>query len=116
MDGYTVQGRNASLNEYNVSLALDRLKLNYIFQYAPFGNQGVRGQYVVDFLVLNPFSLPVEVFGNYWHTGQLAKDDKLRLAILAKFFHREVIILWGNETDTFDEAMRAVRKEIGSSF
>ena len=116
MAEYEVQGRHASENEYYVSLALDRLKLNYIFQYAPFGNQGVRGQYVVDFLVLNPFSLPVEVFGNYWHTGQLGADDKLRLAILAKHFHREVIVLWGNDTDTEEEALRVVRKEIGSSF
>ncbi len=116
MADYEVQGQAATLNEYNVSLALDRLKLKYLFQYAPFGNQGIRGQYVVDFLVLNPFGLPVEVFGNYWHTGQLGKDDKLRLAILAKHFHRDVLVLWGNETDTFEEALSAVRREIGASF
>jgi hypothetical protein len=105
-----------SLNEYNVALALDRLKMRYIYQYAPFGASGIRGQYVVDFLVLNPFSTPVEVFGEYWHTGQLGKEDKLRLHILANFFHRDVVTLWGRDTDTFEEALNVVRKEIGVSF
>ena len=116
MAEYLVQDQDATLNEYNVALSLDRLRLPYIFQYAPFGARGIRGQYVVDFLIKSPFDQPLEVFGNYWHTGQLGADDKLRLAILSKHFRKEVIVLWGNETDTFEEALRAVRREIGASF
>lgn len=115
MEAYQVQGRHASSNEYYVALALERLRLPFIFQFAPFGFTGQRGQYVVDFLVQDPFNLPVEVFGEYWHTGQLGMDDKLRLAVLGNYFHREVLVLWGVDTDTEEEALKTVRKEIGVS-
>ena len=115
MAEYEVQGSSATLNEYNVAKALDRLKVGYIFQFAPFGS-GYRGAYVIDFLVLNPMATPVEVFGEYWHQGQLGKDDRLRMAIIANYFHREPVILWGRDTDTFEEALNVVRKEIGVSF
>lgn len=115
MSEYNVQGQSATLNEFNVAQALTRLRLNYIFQFAPFGFTGQRGQYVVDFLVQDPFNLPVEVFGEYWHTGQLGMDDKLRLAVLGNYFHREVLVLWGVDTDTEEEALKTVRKEIGVS-
>jgi hypothetical protein len=113
MAEYVVHERTATLNEYNVAMALDRLKLQYYFQYAPFGFSGLRGQYIVDFLVFTPLEQPLEVYGNYWHTGQLGADDKLRLAILERHFRRPVIVLWGTETETKEEALEAVRREVG---
>ena len=113
MAEYVVHDRDASLNEYNVALALDTLKLEYFFQYAPLGFTGLRGQYIVDFLVFVPYEQPMEVYGEYWHTGQLGSDDKLRQAFLEKYFKRPVIILWGVETETEELALAAVRDHFG---
>jgi len=66
---YFVAGTHASQYEYYVALALDKLKIDYTFQYSPWGFTGVRGQYIVDFLLYNPMPLPVEVFGEHWHLG-----------------------------------------------
>ena len=112
MKTYQVQGQGATLNEYNVSLALDRMKIDYHFQFAPWGSYGVRGQYVVDFIVRIPLWTPVEVFGDYWHMGQLGADDKIRLAMISDYFHMDVIILWGRDTMTPEDALDTVRKEI----
>ena len=112
MAEYIVQNQTATLNEYNVSLAFDRLRIEYIFQFAPWGDYGSRGQYVVDFALKSPLWQPVEVFGDYWHTGQLGAEDKIRLALIGDYFKKDVIILWGRDTQTFEDALRTVRKEL----
>lgn len=113
---YLVHNRDASLNEYYVSRALDRLKLDYYFQYAPFGNKGLRGEFVVDFFLPNiPGQMVIEVYGEYWHSGQLGADDKLRAALIQQALPGvPYVILWGNETDTQDKANEAVAKNLGT--
>lgn len=112
MKDYVVQNQNATKNEWCVAQAFERLKIPYIFQFAPWGTYGVRGQYVVDFLIQDPEWQPVEIFGEYWHTGQLGAEDKLRMAVIAQYFSKDVIILWGRDTETVEDAVQAVRKEI----
>ena len=113
-----IQGKSVgSKNEARVAIALDKLRHNYIYQFRVFAQVGVRGDYIVDFLVLTtvPDSTPLEVFGNFFHSGQLGMDDKLRLAIIEQELDvQEVKIIWGNESDTLDKAQAAVRKEIGA--
>jgi hypothetical protein len=107
-----IRGREAgSINEVYVAQALDRLKFDYMYQVA-IGNPQVRGAVIIDFVVMAPFPQPLEVYGNYWHTGQLGSDDKLKLAIEEQKYGRETIIVWGDETDTPEKALAAVKREL----
>ena len=100
-----------SWNEVYVAVALDKLRIPYTYQYQ-MGFRNVRGDYRIDFIVYNPFAVPVEIYGEYWHTGQLGADDKLRLAIIEQKFNRETIIIWGNECDTPEKAEAVVKQRI----
>jgi len=98
--------------EMRVMLALDKLKLSYVFQYSIAGGSTIRGGILVDFVVSNPFSVPVEVFGDYWHESDLDSEDRMRLSRIEEYFNREVVILWGNELKTQEDADRKVREEL----
>lgn len=108
-----IQGHRAhSWNEVYVAKALDKLRIGYEFQYS-LGFRNVRGDYVVDFVVYNPFAIPVEIYGEYWHTGQLGADDRLRLAIIAQRFNGvQPVIIWGNECDSQEKADTVVRSRL----
>lgn len=110
--GYTVLGKDATMNEYYVALALEHEKIPFMFQYWYSGGQDVLGGYVLDFVVINPFYVPLEVFGNYWHTGQMVGTDRLKLAVIAQAFRREAIIIWGTESTTYELALDAVRRKV----
>ena len=110
--GYYVMGKKATKNEANVALALEHEKLPFLFQYYYMGGRDVLGGYVLDFMVITPRWVPLEVFGEYWHTGQMASGDRLKIAILAQEFGREPVIIWGNESDTYELALAAVRKKV----
>ena len=109
--GYYVMGKKATKNEYNVALALEHEGVEFQFQWYYMGGRDVLGGYVLDFVVYSPFRTPVEVFGNYWHTGQMESGDRLKLAIIAQEFGRQAIVIWGNESDTYDLALQAVQEE-----
>lgn len=110
---YFVKGSHASSNEYFVSLALDKLKIEYTFQAVPFGWRGLRGEYIVDFVLYNPMEIPMEVYGDYWHTGQLGADDRMRLVLIEQHYGQPAIIVWGRESDTKEEAYETVRQKVG---
>ncbi len=78
-DEMIVQGvRVDSINEYNVALALDRLNLDYAFQYY-FGDMGIRGSQTIDFLVYTtPKPTPLFVHGEYWDAGVKAIEEVLK--------------------------------------
>ena len=105
-----VQNKQATANEYNVAYALTAEGFEYIFRATYFGGRSIRGGVEVDFLVLAPMPTPLEVFGNYWHTGQFDKTDKLRLSILQNFFNVKPLIIWGNESEDASSARSAVRR------
>lgn len=113
MDNPRIQGKLVdSVNELYLAMAFDKLDIQYIFKYDIFGaSMGLRGGIEVDFVLL-PFKEPVEVYGEYWHTGQLGSDDKLRLARMFQYFKRECIIFWGDETDTPEKALEAARAKV----
>jgi hypothetical protein len=67
-----------SKEEWWISLALDRLKLSYTYQY-PVNGGRQRGGKLIDFVVHTvPLMTMVEPEGNYWHTGEIGSDDKKR--------------------------------------
>ena len=113
MDQYIVHNEVATKPEFFAATALDKLKLRFIFQYVLWGGSYLRGGVTIDFVVYNPFPIPVEVFGNYWHTGQFDSDDKMRMARIEDHFKRKIVILWGSELETQEMADKTVREKIG---
>ena len=110
----TVRGSHASLNEYNVAVALERLGLDFIFQYDILGGRRLRGGAVIDFLVLTiPLPTPVFVNGDYWHRD--ATQEFYQRALVDQALRgqaRPVIVLWGYESDTIEAATSAIRSKV----
>lgn len=115
----TIDGQAAgSKEEARVATALDRLGHRYFYQFRVFDIAGVRGTFRIDFLVTSttPLSTPLEVFGEFWHRGQLGSEDALRIALIEDHFRGEanpVAILWGRDLQTQEEANAAVVKTVG---
>ena len=113
-----VQGKSASAEEGRVALALDKLKHSYIFQYQVFSITGVKGSFVLDFLVLTtvPFSTPLEVFGEYFHSAEITRVDQQRLQRIEFELGpniNETVIVWGKEAKTQEVTDGIVRRKVG---
>lgn len=106
----SLQNKLATLNEYNVGYVLEKYRVEYFFQVSYWGGRNIRGGRVLDFLILNPLETPLEVFGNYWHTGQLGSGDRLKLVVFEQFFGKKVLIAWGKETMTIEDTTETLRK------
>lgn len=107
---YEIQGRQTgSINEYYVAKALDLIGLKYDFQQALRGGYRAGG-FVVDFIVYTPFPVPLEVYGDHWHTGSLGANNRYRLDVIESMYRREVLIIWGRESDTQEKAEDSVRR------
>lgn len=111
---YEVQGKKATMNEYNVSLALDALGYEYYFQVNLFGGRMELGGIVLDFLVLtNPLPTPLWVHGDYWHTGEAREKDLLQQSqIEAEYGDRlmPAIELWLDQTATPELALMWLKR------
>ena len=108
-----IQGRKPmSHNEWYVALALWKFKIPFLYQVWIAGGYYIRGGQVVDFVVYNPFSTPVQVFGQYWHDQQISSTDELKLAALRSYFSRDAITLLGEETSTKELAEETVRRKV----
>ena len=117
MDGLVVidtfgRTHQASLNEYNVALALQKRELQFMFQVELFGGK-MRGGQVLDYLVWNPFPVPLQVFGDFYHTGQLGADDNYNLKVLRNHYGVDVEIIWGTDSETPEDALAAVNAIFG---
>lgn len=76
--------------------ALSKAQIQFYYQFPIYGGRRLRGGLVVDFVLL-PFFQPVEVYGEYWHSGQLGADDRLKQALERQYFKKDVILVWGSE-------------------
>lgn len=101
---YTIQEKAASLYEYNVSLALDSLGFDYIFQVNIFGGRMELGGIVLDFLVDTvPLPTPLWVHGEYWHTGAAREKDLYQQAQIEDQMGNQLmpaIEIWGWQAAT----------------
>jgi len=109
---FSIRNQSATRPEWVLAQAFDKLKIAYRFQVAPFGFTGRRGQFIVDFVVYDPFEIPVEVYGTYWHTGQFSNEDRFREAVLFNHYKREVVPFWEPELVDIESAIAAVRKKL----
>lgn len=101
----------ASKEEWRLAVSFTKYKLEYDYQVPVLGGSQVRGGFIIDFVVSNPFQIPVEMMGQYWHSGVLGAGDRLRLAILTNLFDREPVEIWDFEVPDQDAADRVVRRE-----
>ena len=107
-----IQGKQPdSKEEVWVSMALEKLRIPYIFQFELL-NARLRGGILIDFWVLFPFATPIEVLGEYWHTGELGSDDKMRQAIIEQMIGRHVINLWTEDLTDPETTYSKVRSEL----
>lgn len=107
-----IQGKKPDSNEELwVAMALDKLRIPYIFQFELIAAT-LRGGITIDFLVLFPFATPIEVMGEYWHTGEMGSDDKLRQAIIEQMIGRPVINLWTQDLIDPETTYSVVRREL----
>jgi hypothetical protein len=108
-----VQGQEpGSKEEWWVALALWKLQMPFSFQVPVMGGRDRKGGFIVDFVVYNPIAVPVEVFGNYWHEGDMGAGDSLRLALYRQYFGRETVIIWGSEAVDEDATLEVVRRKL----
>lgn len=103
-----------SKNEFYVALALEKLGIEFMFQFALYGGRSVRGGQVVDFVVFNPKAIPVFIQGEYWHNKASENEDIMKQAAAEEYFKTKPVLLMGEETDTKDKAYQAVIEKIGS--
>jgi hypothetical protein len=108
IQGQTPQSRN----EWYVAQALEEFKLPYMYQLIVRGGGGRRGTIILDFLVFTPFSVPVQVYGEYWHSGQRKDEDRLQEAYIEQYFGREVVPIWGSESESREAARTAVQSKL----
>lgn len=113
----TVHGKPVdSINEYYVALALDKLKLDYNYQYF-IGAINVRGSQSVDFLVKTaPKPTPLFVHGRYWHSQYNTEEDVFKLAEVNRIMRgtwAESIIIWEEECETENDAFKIVNEYFG---
>lgn len=112
-EGGTIKGKEAnSLEEWRVAQALNRLKIRYDYQVAIFGGRAVRGGLVVDFVIYNPWKIPLMVHGEYWHNGRLGADDAYSQAAVRQYYGREPVVIWGREVQTVEDAVRVVSERV----
>lgn len=105
-----------SINEKYVAQALDKLNLDYAYQYY-FGGVGIRGTQIIDFLVYTvPKPTPLFVHGEYWHTGRYAAEENLKMASLQSQMRGswfDAIIIWEHECETVEQAMKTLGQKLG---
>ncbi len=111
---HEVQGADASVLEWRVAIALDKLEIPYIFQYELFGGSSRRGGVILDFLIiLPPLSIPAEVMGGYWHRSSMKAEDRLKEALVRqKGNFSEMVYWWEAELQTIADAYQAVKREL----
>lgn len=114
----TIQGQQpGSLYEWRLAKALQASGYNFEYQVPIDGGRSRRGGQVIDFLVHTvPMFTPVFADGEYWHTGQLAREDSYKRAALNAEYAgiwNSWISFFGPDLHTQEAANRAVRRLLG---
>lgn len=105
-----------SKEEYYVAIALDRLGLDYIYQFDIAGGRAFRGGQVIDFFVFTkPLPTPVFVQGSYWHGGVRSAQthfNVMRVEYLLGGQSQKPVELWDHELPDPETAYQVVKRKI----
>lgn len=106
----------ATLNEYNVALALEELGFTFIFQLSVAGGRSLAFGIVLDFLVdTAPLPTPLWVHGEYWHKGDQRKRDLEQQEVVKNYMQGSIlepIEIWGDESESKSAAVQALRRKL----
>lgn len=111
-----INGRTPqSVEEWRVAVALWKYRHEFHYQFQVFSIAGAKGTFFVDFLVTStvPESTPLEIFGKYWHEGQLGSEDRYRLVMIESELGVAPKVIWGRDLQTQDDANARILLEIG---
>jgi hypothetical protein len=98
-----------SIQEWRVAVSFWKYKLVFEYQVPIAGGRKLPGGRVLDFLVYNPFPIPVPTMEKYWHSGKKREDDLMMLRLLQRIYKREPVPLYGDELYSQEAADRAIR-------
>ena len=101
-----------SKEEWWTYLALMKYEIPFDYQWEIAGGTSRRGGLIVDFVVYNPMQTPFEVNGDYWHKDEMDGMDKMDLITIEEHFKREVIVMWGKDSETKEDVEAFVRKNV----
>jgi hypothetical protein len=100
-----------SVQEWRVAKALMRLGLDFVFQYPINGGHQVGG-YLIDFIVLMPWSQPLEVQSLRWHTGKFSDGEVLRRRVIENIFKRKIRYVYMENLGSDEDAYQHVKKAL----
>jgi len=103
-----------SKEEYWVAQALYKYDIRFDYQWVIDGGTSRRGGLIVDFVVWNPMMTPLEVNGDYWHRGEMDGSNKLDLIAIQQHFHKEPIVMWGEDMETPEDVEQFVRQYVAN--
>jgi hypothetical protein len=98
-----------SIGEWRVAVGLSKVKLEFRYQVPLYGGR-VAGGYVLDFLVYAPFPIPLEIFGEHWHRGELNGQERMKLEREKLIWGQDTIVFWFQDLQNQRETDRAIRK------
>lgn len=113
-----IQGlRPASKLEWYIALALWRLKLDFLYQYAISGGRYLRGGLVIDFYVYTvPLPTPLFAHGDYWHSGgETSSKNTLmieKVKSVLKGRAADPVIVWEHEALDEEMALEVVKRKL----
>lgn len=113
-----IQGQAAgSVNEWNVAQALNKMKVQYEYQYPVFGGTSTRGGQVIDFLLyVMPRPIPLYVQGEYWHNRKKETDDLYKMRMVEERFRGQFdppMAIKESECETPEQAFDWLMREVG---
>lgn len=98
-----------SVQEWRVAKALWRYKVAFEYQVPFFGGWYPQGQ-IVDFVVYIPMPTALMVHGTYWHSGERASDEIVKIRKLG--MELPVIEVYEDELETQYDADEWVRDNL----
>jgi hypothetical protein len=111
-----IQGQQAgSVQEWRTALALNRMKLDYDYQYSIEGGRTAGGQ-VIDFLVDTvPMRTPLLVQGDYYHSNSMDPARLYKIAEIERVFRGQInkpVEVWEHELTSMEQAYQTVKERL----
>jgi hypothetical protein len=89
-------------------MALGMLRIDFAYQVGIMGGRRFAGGQVVDFVLYIPWAQPVQVFGQYWHSG----DEVFSLANIQRVYGRPALVAWDYELRSIRDAVAWIKRSV----
>lgn len=108
----TIQGKTpGSKEEWRYGRALELEKIRFFYQFVIRGRPGLRGAITLDFLIFVPMATPVQVYGEYWHSGRRTVTDRLQENYIRQYIGKPVDIVYAKELPSIQAARDIIRSK-----